>query len=61
VSDRIRLAVTGDDRVQGVIEHFGERIAAETLAVAFAGGNELPYQESFEVDGVTIDIALGKA
>jgi isoleucyl-tRNA synthetase len=60
VSDRIRLSVAGDDTVRAVLERHGERISGETLAVEIAADTDLPYQETFKVDGVEIDIALDR-
>jgi len=60
VSDRIRLAVAGPERVERVLARFGERIAAETLATELSPELDLAAKETFRLDDIEIVIALGK-
>jgi isoleucyl-tRNA synthetase len=60
VSDRIELSITGPDEVLAMVENYGDRIKADTLALSIASAAELPYKESFSIDANEIGIALGK-
>ncbi len=61
VTDRIHLVVAGPQAVQEAVAMFSERIRNDTLALDVAATGELPYKESFEIEGQVIDIALERA
>ncbi len=60
VSDRIRLAISGSPPVAGVLARFGDHIAGETLADRIEADTALPNRDAFEVDGVSIVVALAR-
>jgi len=60
VADRIRLAVAGDGAAHRALNRYGERIAGETLAQLVAASPDLPHTDSFEVDGVAIEVAIAR-
>ncbi|MBK9302532.1 MAG: class I tRNA ligase family protein [bacterium] len=60
VADRIRLAVAGEGDARRALDRFGERIAGETLAQLVAASPDLPHTDSFEVDGVAIEVAIAR-
>jgi isoleucyl-tRNA synthetase len=60
VADRIVLNIAGDAAVVAAVERFAERIAAETLATRVASDADLHHREAFDLDGLAVEIALGK-
>jgi isoleucyl-tRNA synthetase len=65
ITDRIRLAVDGPERVAAAMERFGTTVAGETLAVEVTVGAEavaaLPERLADEVDGLPVVVALEAA
>ena len=57
VSDRIDLAVVGDDTIERVLQSHGERLAGETLAMLVADQG-LEFRDEFTVDGHEVSIAI---
>ena len=60
VADRIELNVEGDATVVAAVTQFADRIAAETLATGVVTDTVLPHREAFDLDGLAVEIALGK-
>ena len=60
VADRIDLNVEGDATVVAAVTQFAARIAAETLATGVVTDTVLPHREAFDLDGLAVEIALGK-
>jgi isoleucyl-tRNA synthetase len=60
VADRIALNISGDARVRAAATKFADHITTETLAEGVASEVKLPHRESFELDGLAVEIALGK-
>jgi len=60
VADRIELNVEGDATVIAAVTQFADRITAETLATGVVADTVLPHRESFDLDGLAVEIALGK-
>ena len=58
VSDRIALVITGPGQVQDAVLAHGERIRGETLAVSVAADGDLPYKDTFKMEGHEVGIAL---
>ncbi|PID78770.1 hypothetical protein CSB20_13550, partial [bacterium DOLZORAL124_64_63] len=61
VSDRIRLAISGNETVLAAVQRHAERIRTETLALSIAADGELPYKDSFRIDENEVGIALDKS
>ncbi|MCB1181839.1 isoleucine--tRNA ligase [bacterium] len=61
VSDRIRLRIDGPAAVLDTVARFADHIAAETLATGVAAPGEMPYKDTFDIDGQEISIALDRA
>ncbi|MBU1072417.1 hypothetical protein KKG45_04130, partial [bacterium] len=60
VADRIVLRVDGDGDVLRALERHGKRVTGETLAVFSRDDTDLPYADSFTVDGVSVSIAIDR-
>ena len=60
VSDRIELDIQGPPQVMAAVARHADRITGDTLALGVATTGDLPYKESFEIDGQEIGIALAK-
>ena len=60
VSDRIELDIQGPSEVMAAVALHTDRITGDTLALGVAAAGDLPYKESFEIDGQEIGIALAK-
>ena len=61
VSDRIRLDISGPAEVLAAVRTHADRIRGETLAAGDADAGDMPYKDSFEIDGHRIGIALARA
>ncbi|MCP4574344.1 MAG: isoleucine--tRNA ligase [bacterium] len=60
VSDRIVLAITGPARVLAAVESHTPRIRTEVLADDVAAAGELPYKETFVIEGDEVSVALDR-
>lgn len=65
ITDRIRLAVAGDDRVVAAAETHQDTIMGETLATTFTTGTDLPadldHTRTLELDGEAATVGLARA
>ena len=61
VSDRIVLDVKGPQQVLAAVTAHEERIRTETLANGIAAAGELPYKETFVIEGDEVGVALDRA
>ncbi len=65
VSDRIRLAVEGSERLEDAVRSHRERIGGETLALEVLVGSEvvgrLEHVRELEMEGETLRLALSRA
>jgi isoleucyl-tRNA synthetase len=60
VSDRIELAVNGNEDVERSLTAFGERLSEETLARLVSSPNGESATDDFSVDGIDINIAINR-
>jgi isoleucyl-tRNA synthetase len=64
VSDRIRLAVAGSDRLEEVVRSHRNRIGGETLALEIEAGAEatalLEHIQQLEIEGEEVTVALSR-
>jgi len=62
VSDRVTLAVAGDEEIQEATKAFQQWIASEVLAVEVSVGekNETHATHTFDLDGQSVQVALAR-
>ena len=60
VADRIVLHVHGDADVRRALDQHGERVTGETLAILSQEDADLPYTDSFTVEGIAVSIAIDR-
>jgi isoleucyl-tRNA synthetase len=64
VSDRIRLAVAGSERLEEVVRSHRDGIGGETLAIEIetgvAAAAELEHVQALEIDGERVTVALSR-
>ena len=62
-TDRIRIGITGSERVKGIVDRHGDELARETLAVSVSS-REHPAgadRKEMDVEGELVTIAVAKA
>ena len=62
-TDRIRIGITGSERVKGIVDRHGDELAQETLAVSVSSREHPPGadRKEMDVEGEVVTIAVAKA